>query len=569
MSGENKNKLAIAAIVFILLLKIITTYISSGRMWGISQLSYFDHWFSITFYILTIGIVLAFTSKQISDQISRLHFDIKAIINKIPRIIKLLFVAGIITILFHIWHDSVNLLGDSNLRIYSLDRYSLIPVFEPLDYLLHRISYDYIFQPLGLSKLECFRYLSYLAGFIFICVSWLFSRKLGKQGYDSALVFVYLLGWGGLMMFFGYAENYAFAGIAVLLFFYFAIDCFGASCKPLLILGLFLLAFFFHNLSIFLLPSLIYLAIAKSKKLGSGFVPGIIISLAVIFIWAFTQYTDGKGGIFILTESTSEPGYLLLGAAHLLDILNELLLISPMFLAMLLFQTRKRKKADYQQQVFFWIGAISAMLITFLIDPKLGAARDWDLFSVPLLAFHLALLIGIDWANSGKFFKTSIAVFSLAFTLSWVWLNANETSAINRYEDILKLDKSRSLYGYETLGSYYYKQEQWLKAERVFNKSVNIKPHFRHYLFLAASQEKMHKYHLAEKNYMKALELEPGQPQVLRNIGLFYFDTGRFEDARLYLDQYRTTSMGRGDEYVNDIYGKLINYLQEMNNNQP
>jgi hypothetical protein len=471
-------------------------------------------------------------------------------------------------ILFHVWHDATNLLGDSNLRIFSLDRYSLIPVFEPLDYILHRFSYDYIFKPLGFSKLECYRYLSYLAGLIYIYLAWLFARKLAKQGIDFSLTFAYLLGWGGIMMFFGYAENYAFAANAVLLFFYFAIDCFRESCKPLLLLVLFLLAFFFHNLSIFLLPSLIYLFLIKGKKLGSGFIPGLIISLLIILIWAITQYTKSKGGMFILPESSSEPGYLLWSAAHLLDILNEILLISPMFIVLLLFQARNSKKREYQRQVFFWLSAISAILINIFIDPKLGAARDWDLFSVPLLAFHLALLIGIDWTKHNRIFKTSVAVLSMAFTLGWVWLNADETRAVSRYQDILILDKERSLYGYETLGSYFYKQKDWLKAEQVFSKSIYISPHFRHYLFLAAAQEKMQKYQDAEKNYKKALELQPGQPQVLRNLGLFYFDTRRLKEAKFYLDQYRKTSMGRVDEYVDDIYRRLLNYLQENNNSE-
>jgi tetratricopeptide (TPR) repeat protein len=369
------------------------------------------------------------------------------------------------------------------------------------------------------------------------------------------------VGWAGVMVFFGYVENYALASVILLFFFNYSIEYIHSGKKLTLVVGLFLLAFFMHNLIIFLLPSLMYILITRFKKNRNGSIWGMFVSIIPVFIWIVISYAEKEGSAFLLPNSSSEPGYLLWSGSHLLDILNELLLVSPVFIVLLFIQRIKYKKKKLHLRVFFWLSALASLVVLLFLDPKLGMARDWDLFAMPLLGFHMALFISADWQKAGKLVKSAVVVVSIAFSVIWVLLNSDEEHSIERYKNIINLESERRCYGYEVLGEYYRKQDNLVEAEQAYSLAIQSKPHYRCYLWLGYIQRQLDKDEQAEQNFMKVLELMPNQPNALDNLGRLYFKMGRWKEAWYYLNQYIQTPTGNIDRGAKVALKMLENKL--------
>ena len=85
------------------------------------------------------------------------------------------------------------------------------------------------------------------------------------------------------------------------------------------------------------------------------------------------------------------PGYWLFSPAHLLDIVNEFLLVTPLLPVLTILGWKSPKAIiDDGTSLFFGVLGLGGLIFMFIIDPKLGMARDWDLFA--LVAFPWLLL---------------------------------------------------------------------------------------------------------------------------------------------------------------------------------
>ncbi len=188
-------------------------------------------------------------------------------------------------------------------------------------------------------------------------------------------------------------------------------------------------------------------------------------------------------------------------------------------------------------------------------------ARDWDLFALPLLTFHIAIFMSADWSNVGKPLKSGIVILSVGFTFIWILVNGNQTWALNRYQQIAGLDKIRGGYNYEVLGNYHYDRQNYAASEDAFAKSVARKPHPRCYVWLGYVQMNQNKYGPAEKNLLEALRLNPESPEAMDYLSRLYFQTNRLQLAKEYLDRYAQTPEGARNPEVKPAQAYLDSLL--------
>lgn len=564
MSDKIRLFLAIFSVIIIITLKFIGIYYPEARLWGINQLSYFSIQFSLMYLAIIIFLILLLSYIHRLKIVDSLINSLLRITESIPRYIWFLLVSISLIVLFYIFRDSAYILGDGRLRLNELgvqgfERLKNTAAGEPLEYLIRDISYKYIFRPMGFDILDSFRFWSYLCGLVYFWTAWFITRRLQLSKMSSSVLFVYLLGWGGLLFFFGYVEYYSIAIAAIMLFFYFAINYFYTGEKLILLTVVFIIGYYLHNLTIVLLPSLGYLLLIEYRKNRQKSIALLITTLTLIAVWTVNTFSYKQSGAFLLPYSNTEPGYLLWSKDHIVDILNELFLICPVFLILIPIQRYRNPDDTKHNQIvlFSRLSAIAGIIALLLIDPHLGMARDWDLYALPLIGLHLALFIGVDWSKQNRIIKSSLIVIPIAFTFIWILLNSNEARSISRFKDIIKLDESRSRYGYELLGSYYYDNEQWYQAEQACYQSIKRQPHFRSYLVLAYSQVKQGNNIGAENNLKKALELKPGNFEAIRNLGQLYFITGKYYKAKHYFDIYRKTPRFRNDPEMIEMVNKL------------
>jgi len=562
MSSKLKSTLAFTILILLIGIKLIGSQFPAGRMWGINQLAFLPRplGFGLIAAICVGWLILWLRTRGQAETKSKK----KPSTNTIGLIIGVVILGA----LFYIFRDRLNLLGDSYLRIEELQKKGLARLFadtpgEALDYFIHWVTYAYILKPLGLGALVSYQIWSITAGLIYTIAAWQISSKMRNYNIEPWLTLTWIMAWGGLMLFCGYAENYSLAAACLLLTIGFAIDYIRGGKKFLLMMVVFLLAFFFHNLTVIILPAIWYAVLIQAVPLRKkGIIPLLILTLITAGYIIGTRIGSPEGTL-ILFDSVSEPGYTLFSAAHLIDILNQLLLVSPMFIAVLLFgKYRGQPNAERKRLIVFaGIAALAGMAALFFIDPKLGLARDWDLFALPLLTFHLAIFISADWREVGKPLKSGLAIISVGFTFIWILVNSNQAWALSRYQQIAGIDKLRGGYNYEVLGDYFYNQQNYAAAEDAFAKSVTCKHHQRCYVWLGHVQMWQKKYGPAEKNLLEANRLNPDEPNALDYLSRLYFQTNRFPQAKEYLDRYAKTPEGARNPEVKHAQAYLDSVL--------
>ena len=217
------------------------------------------------------------------------------------------------------------------------------------------------------------------------------------------------------------------------------------------------------------------------------------------------------------------------------------------------------------------IVTLFSFLFAFIMDPKLGYARDWDLFSSTGLGYTvLGIYLVFDYFREAKIKKFNymiMAVTSTALfcTLPWIYVNAQEHKSVERFKALLDLDVAKSGYGHEVL-AYYYRDhslrneemEEWKKAWSVvenerylvqmgicywelgrsqeamatFEKAIQLYPNYAlSYYDLGITLERMGKRDEAKKQYQMAINKDPYYFNAYVNLGLLLAETKDYEEA--------------------------------------
>jgi hypothetical protein len=564
--------LIIACLAAIAAAKIAFSFVPEGRFWGLNQLAYYPYPITIFFVGLFLAVILMCLNKKAVNTITDLYNNIKTGLLRIPIIPRAAFFVGFLFIIFYIFRDSTNLLGDGLLRIGELQNRRLENFFnqhsaEPLDYLIHYYIYTIFLAPFKIEPILSYQLISAMAGVAYVLAALYIGKKI-EGGKVAGFAFWYLIGWGGIMLFFGYVESYALAASVSVIFLGYSYTMIHGRGNELILVFLYLLAFFMHNATIVYLPAIVYLIFLKSNKLGARrLLTPVIIVLAVI-AWISIGIVHRQSAGLLLTGNLSEPGYTIFSLAHLGDIINELFLLSPTFLCSIWLLNWRGEGNFRLARNYFGLAIIGGFMFLFLADPVLGMGRDWDLFALPLLGLHIGLLAGIDWGWVDGRIKAALLILLLFSTGTWICVNSTESLSVERYKNIAGLDIVRSRYAYERLGTYLLLNKNWEKAEEVYRLSLKKEPHYRTYLGLAYVQAQSGKSDSAEYNYQKALELNPDQVLALYSLCQAYIRKGDIIRARDLFERLRRVSatgiVNITDKGIRELEENLIRAEQNL-----
>jgi len=329
----------------------------------------------------------------------------------------------------------------------------------------------------------------------------------------------------------------------------------------------FILSVSLHLSAIFLLPSLLYLSVAKrsqeAKAKNKIFPLTNIIKMALILLiicggfFILRNYNPQKpdlGSFLIFPLGANEDPYSLLSFSHLLDFLNHQLLISPLGIPICfifgLFFWKSRQRLDWRkinfkksEIVFLLMVGVCALVFALVVDPKLGYPRDWDLFAFCGLGYTILgiylLLNALKELELKRLRYITLALVSTALisTIPWIYVNATEKKTVERLTHILELDGKRSALGHEALAYYYrnYRQkdkeiEEWKKAIALFEKPRYLKN-------LGVVYIEVGKYQEAAWQLEKVLEEDPNDHLTHSDLGKVYVALGRHEEAKYQLQK--------------------------------
>jgi len=501
---------------------------------------------------------------------------------------------------FWLLRSRTPLLGDGYIRAGEVSIRKLLSNVEPLDSLLHLVVSRFS----GLDAYTTYGVLSCLAGGIFVFLILLLCDLLGENGREKLLIFSVVLTMGATQLFFGYIESYTFMYAALAGYVLFAVRRLRQKGGFLLPCIFMVLAAGFHLSAIFVLPSLFYLAFAavtqgNRQKVRKSRITNAAILACMTALMGLGYYVVQAGSpahLLIYPFGGGDEGYSFFSLGHLLDFVNHQLLISPvnviLWLVLLFFFWRRINLKENVAGFLFWLG-ICSLGFALLVDPKLGYARDWDLFAfsslgATLLGLYLILYLsrGLTQAASSpgqeqtpgggegramdlRPVTLALVVTSLVSTLPWILVNASEQKAVARFGDLLKMDEKGTAHGYETLACYFRDRGEHEKSAESWRDAIAAKPSPRYFGALGNAYRRSGEYDKAIEAYDRSLRMAshfPGMARVHKNFGNTLARVGRLEEAVLQLKKAIDLRPGRTEVHqsLGNILGKLGRYQEAV-----
>lgn len=275
----------------------------------------------------------------------------------------------------------------------------------PLDTLLHALLFRLGERWWGWQDaMPAYWWLSSLAGAAAVWILLRLAAAIGRSTLERWAVFALIATLGSIQLFFGYPENYTLISLLILAFLGLGWR-FDQGQSSLWAPSIFLaLANGFHPATLVLQPSLWALALAAAGRRGFGWrtlaaliVPPLLVGTTVFVLMSagghglaafFGAEAPGGGDhrwlVPLAAVSSQWEYYTMFSRGHLLDFINQQLLVMPFTLPLLaILGLGYRPRLPRQPFTWFLLIATAGyLLLTWLWNPDYGGQRDWDLFSV-------------------------------------------------------------------------------------------------------------------------------------------------------------------------------------------
>lgn len=609
----------------VILMHLFASFFPESRLWGLNYFFYFPP--SVRYILSLTGLLF------LAPRLNRAAVNwVKGLLRRpsgwLSRINRyILYILGSLWSIpiFWLFREKTHILGDGALRATEIKKGIGLSPTEPLDVFFHSQAYRLFRSWWNWDEFTTYAFLSCLAGAIFIFFALLLSKEIGQIKRGNLLVFGIIATTGGIQLFFGYVESYSYLFASIIAYLFFCVRYLKGKCSFAAPCLVYLICSSLHVSGFCLFPSLVYLFMLRYQKdirqSKTGFdTKGLVLflatlSLSIAEIWLLRSMALRNQEVplthyLIAPLGRTEVSYTLFSVPHLLDIVNEQLLIFPVAIAVwttvLLFRRRRKAKTDSVSRLFASV-ALSFSVFAILVDPKLGYARDWDLFAATGIGFTVLgayLLIKLFKSEGLKNlnYACSVLIFSgLVCVTPWVLANSSAEKSIQRFEDLLCLDQERSAYGREILARYYQRTGQYRLAIEQYEIAARIQRHCRHlheratlhYMLGEHSQalqavtqalemdsshvevynskgvilEAMGSYQEAEEAFKRALELDQNAYQVHGNLGRLHARLQRHQEAINHLERYlKLAPRNQRHPWVRQEVQHLRKALQEKRN---
>ncbi|MEW5924240.1 MAG: hypothetical protein AB1746_09650, partial [Candidatus Zixiibacteriota bacterium] len=384
---------------------------------------------------------------------------------------------------------------------------------------------------------------SIAAGTCFLLALYFFKFSNKDEFEESAVIKILIASFGGLQLFFGYAESYSLFYIFGLFYVLYAIKLM-ISGRGLLGASIMLaLSCASHITALVLVPSFIYLVYYNLKKIKPKtfsrkylpiiisfvLVAAVIVQEILLRVYVGEYITSVSGGYLPLLPFT---GYTIFSLQHLYDVLNELLVVAPAALMLLLAGIGTPGGSRRSLNIFLLVVGLSAGLMLMIIDPKLGYPRDWDLFSIPAAIFGTAISIyfikKLNFSRRPSRIKLIIGFLPIIFLAEWISVNSSLKAELTRAEDLLTLSEKGRGYGYELLVYYYrFKAKDNEKVLERLNKINDQGRNARVYNKIAKTELDLGREDDALKSIYKGLDIDSNFTELHLMAGTIWTKRGR------------------------------------------
>ena len=472
---ETKSNRTFGIVYLILLILFLIRFIPllypEGRFWAFNHLIFLPDSYTIIYAVialiaLAIPLLKQSTSlgESIIDSFSDIFYE-----SKLKYLYRGLFVV-VMGALFIIFAAPTHFLGDGYTALANLasDSGTVLRWSEKGITFLHSMVQSLLGEKNVQSSLLTFQITAIFSGMISIWFFFSIAGIVDKNRTRRYFVFIVSFLSAILLLFFGYVENYPLVWVALTGFIYFSLR-YLKSNRGLVFCLIFLFFGLFTHLQMgILIPPFIYLILSTDS--GQFFIRKhrlffiismIVLIIAGIAVFVYKYRTDLYfEDIFLplFSGKNLSTTNFVFSATHIIDILNELLILSPLLPVLAAISFGEYKSIlKRRTSIYFTILAVSGFLFTLIIDPKLGMGRDWDLFS--FVGFGFALLFAYLITNSRlteiKKIIPTITIYLIVAIVPYLMTNLNRDSSINYAKYLIDLDPEKSYSNLVIMRLYY------------------------------------------------------------------------------------------------------------------
>ncbi len=320
---------------------------------------------------------------------------------------------------------------------------------------------------------------SVLAGGISIILMAAAAYELEKDKVGRLFLFAMLLSSGAILLFFGYAENYPILWPFALGFIYTGVRYLNGKGSLLLPALLTIAAAALHLQALFFLAAWPVLLFARNPlaawyrrhrllawvSLGAGLcIAGTLFVLRCQQSLAFRLHF-----LPLLVGRPAAPDIAVFSPTHLLDMANELTLVIPLWPVLVgLARGNWRGVLKDSKGLFLLLFSLGGFLFLAGVDPKLGMARDWDLFALTALG-PLALLsyLAVSTRPDSRTPWLGLIVMACILTIPFVAANAGNKTSLDYFGWMMQCDRDHSKSGLVQLMKFYTHRGQTALAENL------------------------------------------------------------------------------------------------------
>ena len=587
----------ISVVACFLAFHLLLAYWDPLCMWGTNILAYSSNATRSLFLIFSLILIVPHVRTPLINGLVNTISALDPWRSTRSVILTSLALAVVGGLLFFVFRSALHLLGDGYLLLRDLTffnpRVTWKGVNAPLSYWTLKAVYESAPGSIQAAPQIIYRVWSATSGVIYILLAVRVAGTLGQNAAERLITLGFLLSAGFLQLFFGYVETYAILLPVTLLYLWTGSQVLQGRLPlwvPAAVLGV---LFPLHFVTVTLAPSLILLAIQSSDPASNspkrsrtmavamnGLVIGIapILALLVLGLIGFSlhAYTENVRPSHLLSvfgQDGPDQPYPIISPAHILALFNQYLLVAPAALITICLIQRGKLSLD-PIRTFFLVATIFPVAFTCLVNPEIGAFRDWDALAFSALPFTLwsARFVIARSRQAGNPYEIGTLIFLAVglHTAFWIGLNARPESAIGRFSDLLQrtqLSPSAQSYGWETLGRHYLDHNEIEKASAAYRGALEAIPENpRHWSSLGNCRLKLQQYEEALNAYRRSIELDPDFVGAYANVGSVFFITGDFEKAVEYYQKSVSIQPAYADGYYNmgNAFNRLSRYEEAI-----
>jgi tetratricopeptide (TPR) repeat protein len=489
MSGDHDRRpvtIAFAAVIVLMVVRTAASLFPHLRLWGLNQGAFVTGLWIVFPFLALIAFYLYTRYGQMmsprSDRQDRMAFS--------RRLFP--YLAVVLSIVcFWLFSVKEYFLGDGQTLISSLADPNLgLKLRAYGEMLIHQAYMNLLGAADKAHALRSYQHLSILAGAVYVLTVVYYAGRLARSRFAYYAMVLLMLTLPATLLFFGYVENYSLVSAVLYLFFLSAVYAIRENRQHLTPIIAFVIALVLHSITVVYLPvAALYVVFTLARKKGgdwiarrAGLAAGATFALVVI-VYVVVRLWGPLFWKFALLPPVADrftlDHYTLFAGKHLLDYLNLLVFLLPVTMLTTVIRrvalptgvndaghTRSQAAA-----VFAICGGVLSLTIAFLVEPKLGMARDWDLMSLLLIgAAAGGVLLWVTYFEKARYFRAvslALIVLNLGSLFPWVVLHNSPQGLYDYNMAAMELDLKHCRAGFFTMRVYNEENGRQHEAERI------------------------------------------------------------------------------------------------------